>query len=573
MLTGYPSIDEPWLKYYSKAALDTKAEECTVYRSILHQNQDNLNKCAMNYYGKRITYAELFNQIDSAAKSLKALGVKVGDCVTLCTSGCPEAIYIAVACSKIGAIANFLNPLFSKDQMKNLINDTNSKYMFVMDEMIHFIQPVIEEICVKTIIVMPVSQSMKQPLKTLLKLKQKRNKEKYFIGNKKMEWDSFIEAGFSFKGETEAEYEKDRPAVMVYSSGTTGTSKGIVLTNNGINETILYYISPDFPHTRTSSMLQIVPVWFSTGIILSILMPLCLGIEIIPVLAFSKENFSKALKKYKPTMTITSTSLWLYAIHDKKLSKVDFSGMRYPITGGEALKVQDENAINNFFSQHGSKAKLLKGYGMCELGSSALATSLEHSKIGAAGFPVLHTAVSAFDVNTNKELKYGERGEIRVNSPSSMKYYYNNEKATLEFFHTDEHGRKWGCTGDIGYVDEDGYVYICGRSADHFTKADGSVAFLFDSETILLKDDSVAQCKTVMVDFGEEKKLCTHIVLTNPTEDTYTVLCRIKKLCQDSLPADEVPQGFKIREDMPVHINGKRNNEALALEKDGYIFP
>lgn len=571
-MTGYPSIDKPWLKYYSQEALNTYPDECTIYRNIYNRNKDYINNTAINYYGNLITYGVLFKKVEVVAKALKSNGVKKGDCVALCTSGCPEAVYVVLACSKIGALANFINPLFSPEQMIDRINDTEAQLMFVMDEMIHFVQPIIDKICAKNIIVMPISNSMRFPIGSIVKIRQSKDKGKYIVGSKKVNWKDFIESGHSYTEETEIEYEKDQPVIMVYSSGTTGASKGIVLTNDGINATVAFYLSPDFPYSRKSSFLQMIPVWFSTGIVFSILMPLCLGVSVIPELAFSKENFSKDLKKYKPNMTLTATSLWLYAINDKTLANVDLSNMRYPITGGEAVKDQDEASINQFLKVHGCKERLLKGYGMCELGSSVLSTSLEYTKENAAGYPILHVTVGAFDTVTNKELKYGERGEIRVLSPARMKEYFKNEIATQQYFYIDEKGQKWGCTGDIGYVDEDGFAYICGRASDSFVKSDGTVAYLFDSEAIMLEDDAVSQCKSVVVGIDNQKELCAHIVLKPDCEEAdITIVNRLYKSCLDKLPLDECPRKYKIRESMPVHASGKRNNEALMKEKDGYI--
>jgi len=570
--TGYPSIDQPWLQYYSKEALETYPEKCTIFRNIYDRNKEFRNNTALNYYGKYITYGQIFDNVEKVAKSLKEYGVKTGNCVALCTSGCPEAIYVVLACSKIGAIANFINPLFTTEQMRDRINDTETDFLFVMDEMIHFVQPILNEICAKHVVVMPISRSMKQPARMIVKLNQAKKKDRYHIGDKKVLWNEFINIGKDYTGTTEENYEKDRPVIMVYSSGTTGASKGIVLTNDGINATIANYLSPDFPYERGITFLQMIPVWFSTGIVLSVIMPICLGVVVIPELAFSKENFVKDLIKYKPNMTLTATSLWLYAIQDKKLDKIDMSNMLYPITGGEAVRPQDEENINAFLMEHGCTAPLIKGYGMCELGSTVMTTNVTYTKKEAAGFPILHVIVAAFDMTTNKELKYGERGEIRVLSPARMKEYFKNEEATNQYFYIDDNGQKWGCTGDIGYVDEDGFAYVCGRAVDNFTKENGSTAYLFDSETVMLRDKAVSQCKTVVIDIDGKQHLCSHIVLNAENrEENEIVIRRLYNACIESIPEDEVPRKYKIRESMPVHANGKRNNEALKKEKEGYI--
>jgi len=158
--TGYPSIDKPWLKYYSKDVLSAKPAECTVYQNIYENNKDYLTNIAIRYFGRDITYREMFQNVTLCAKSLKQIGIQKGDCVTLCTAGVPEAIYLVLACSRIGAIANFLNPLFTTEQMIDRINDTEAEWIFVLDEMFSYIEKALPHTCVKKAVIIPVSRSM-----------------------------------------------------------------------------------------------------------------------------------------------------------------------------------------------------------------------------------------------------------------------------------------------------------------------------------------------------------------------------------------------------------------------------
>ena len=575
-LTGYPSIDKPWLKYYSEEALAMKAPECTVYRNIYDNNKNYPNDIAIRYFNKDISYGVLFEQIEICAKSLKQIGIKEGDCVNLCTAGVPEAIYIVLACSKIGAIANFINPLFTTEQMIDRINDTEAEWIFILDEMYSYIEKALPKTCIKNAVILPVYHSMPNPIKTVASLKGKtKNILKLQMPYRLMHWNDFESIGTSYKDETEAPYQKDTPVIMVYSSGSTGASKGILLTNDGVNSTILNYQTPAFPYKRGCTFLQMIPVWFSTGIVLSVLMPLRMGITVIPEPLFSKEQFALDIKKFKPTMTLTATSLWLHVVDKFDGKKIDFSRIHYPITGGEKLLAQDEIALNTFLSEHGCKGRIIKGYGMCELGStistSNKANSYE-SKIGGTGYPMLHVVLSAFDIDTNQELKYSEHGEIRVLSPARMKGYYKNQAATDAFFHTDEQGRVWGCTGDIGYVDEDGEVYILGRATDSATLDSGNKVYLFDIEDVILQEESLSGCKVVAVEENGKTILAAHMTVRKDVDyDGETLARKIYENCKKNLPVDEVPTKYKFRASFPVHTNGKRDNNALKQETDGFI--
>ncbi len=574
-LTGYPSIDKPWLKYYTEEALAMKAPECTVYRNIYNNNKNYPKDIAIRYFNKDISYGVLFEQIEICAKSLKQIGIKEGDCVNLCTAGVPEAIYIVLACSKIGAIANFINPLFTAEQMIDRINDTEAEWIFILDEMYSYIEKALPKTCIKNAVILPVYHSMPNPIKTLAKLKGKTKKIlKCNTPYRLMHWCDFQNIGADYTGETEAPYQKDTPVIMVYSSGTTGASKGILLTNEGINATILDSKSPRFPYTRGDSFLQMIPVWFSTGIVLSVLMPLCLGITVIPEPVFNVKSFVNDIKKHKPEITLVATSFWVAAIHDKSFQNIDLSNMKYPMTGGEKVIDRTEKEINAFLRSHKCETTLLKGYGMCELGGKVGDSMVFRNgeKIGSIGIPMLKVTVSAFDVETNKELKYNKHGEIRVDSPGCMKGYYKNQAATNEFFYTDEQGTVWGCTGDIGYVDEDGVIYILGRATDSATLDSGKKVYLFDIEDVILQEESLSGCKVVAVEEDGHIVLAAHMTVRSEISfDEHKLAHKIYENCKEHLPIDEVPTKYKFRTSFPVHPNGKRDNNALKQEKEGFI--
>lgn len=372
--TGYPSIDKPWLKYYPKDILSAKPAECTVYQNIYENNKDYLTNIAIRYFWRNITYREMFQNVALCAKSLKQIGIQKGDCVTLCTAGVPEAIYLVLACSRIGAIANFLNPLFTTEQMTDRINDTEAEWIFVLDEMFSYIEKALPHTCVKKAVIIPVSQSMPWLLGKAAYIRGKtreimRRKTPYQL----VAWTEFLKLGAGHQGRIGVPYERDLPTVMVYSSGSTGASKGILLTNDGILATAYNKNIPPNPIKRGDTFLQMIPVWFSTGIVISVFIPLIYGSVLIPELIFSKETFCKDLVKYKPNMTLAATSLWLYAV--KTIKYVDLSNLTCPITGGEKVLGQDEKIINEFLVNQGCKTKIYKGYGMCELGGTVTSTS------------------------------------------------------------------------------------------------------------------------------------------------------------------------------------------------------
>lgn len=569
-LTGYPSIDKPWLKHYTEEWTKDLIPKKTVYRNIYDNNIAYKNDIAIIFNGFKTSYGKMFEMIDKYAKALKANGIKKDDCVSMCMSYTPEAVCLVLACSKIGALANFINPLFTTEQKIARLNEAEAKVTIVLDALFPYMQDAVKTINTNKIVILPAISSLPMFVRKLVEMKSKKSTElvEFCVSDKRYcSWNSFVKSGCTYVGEIEVEYEENRPVVMVYSSGTTGASKGIVLTNDGVNAIFTHFQSKDFPHERGNTFLAMVPIWFSTGNVLSMLNPIAHGMTLILEPVFSVDSFVKDMVKYKPNMTVVATSQWLGLIKAKECENIDLSNMRYPITGGEKILKAQETAINDFFKAHNVAVPLMKGYGMCELGGSATVSSYKHSKLNGVGYPIKGVTVSAFDVDTNEERKYGERGEIRVSSPACMKGYFKNEQATDEYFYQDNNGNVWGCTGDIGYVDEDGEVFILGRATDCYYTNDGERVFQFDIEEVILQNDSVGDCKVVQT--TDKNMVVAHIVLKDGCEQSERdIIINIHKNCVANLQECAIPTHYKIRDSFPVHSNGKRDIEALKNDTE-----
>ena len=575
-MTGYPSVDKPWLKYYTEEDLRIEIPRCTVYQNIYENNKDYPKDIALNYYGNKIRYSVLFDMVEKCAKTLRTIGIKPGDCVTMCTAGVPEAIYTVLACSRIGAIANFINPMFTTEQMIDRINDTEAEWILILDAMYPYIEKSLSATCIRNVVIIPATNSVSPVISRVLYLKSAAKqilKGRVKGGQKYYSWKEFVRIGDDYSDPVDVAFEKKRAVVMVYSSGTTGASKGILLTNDGINATIMDSKSDRFPHRRGDVFLQMIPVWFSTGIVHSMLLPLCLGLTVAPEPVFNVDSFIKDLKKIKPEITLVATSIWVSAIKNRKFKDIDLSNMKYPMTGGEKILPDTEKELNDALKEHGCETTVLKGYGMCELGGK-VSDSIPFrngEKLGSVGIPMLNVSVSAFDVNTNAEMQIGERGEIRVSSPARMKEYYKNPEATSKYFMTDNSGNIWGCTGDIGYVDEDGVIFILGRATDSVKREDGNSIYMFDIEEEIIKEEAVNQCKVVDIEEDGETILVSHIVFEDGVTDADSILQRINDRIKNALPEYMIPQYYKIRQSMPVNSNGKRDIEALKRDREGLI--
>jgi len=547
-MTGYPSIDKPWLKYYNPDAINVPVPACTIYQNIYDHNKDYPNDIALLYFGKKITYKQLFIAVDKVAKALVSYGVCNRENVVLCMPAIPETIYTILALNKIGANAVMINPLFSAEQLVDRISETGAKLMLVANELYSRVEKIIPQTAVKTVI----SCSSLHSLGRLIQIIKKVRSIPHTIV-----WNDFLKHGHH----TDIfipDYMPNQPAIMVYSSGTTGASKGIQLTNDSVNATISEGVQIGFEWQRGDRWFSQIPVWFSTGICAQTLVPLKYGITIILEPVYDFDLFYQHIIKYKPNFMITACGLLDYLM-DKQPHAEVYKEFKFLCAGGEYVTPVAERKYIDWLKANGNRYGFFKGYGMCECGGTVTASSPSSNVIGSAGIPTPNVIVSAFDQRTGKELKYGECGELRVLTPCRMLGYYQNAKATEEYFQTDCYGNVWACTGDMGYVNEDGNVYVDGRISDSYINQQNERVYLFDIERAILSLAEIRQCKVVATCVDGIETHVAHIVCAKGC-DTDTILTKVASICQEKLHPNHFPHMIKFYADaLPVSASGKLN--------------
>lgn len=569
--SGYPSIDQPWIKFFVQEELAKTREKRTVYQEVLNNNQQYPKDLALEFFGAKINFAEFFKNVNATAKSFEEYGIKKGDFVTICAAGTPETAYAFYALSKIGAIANMMAPYFDKEQMVNRIADCESDFLIVMDKFYPIIKDSIKKSRIKNIVVLPtMNSSLLRYVTKGLELEKHSNE---------IFWNQFIRDGKKRAETNIVDYEKDLPLAVVYSSGSTGASKGILLSNDSFQNSIQAYPASGMDVARGQKFYQIIPPWYSTGLSTSIHLPLSYGASVFMDPRFERKIFINNIIKAKPNYTVAPTSMYEGFITEKLKKNQDLSFFNYPFEGGEALRQEVATQIEQVFKEHGSDAKLRVAYGQCECGAAITTQTQKTEKYdGSVGIPLPGVTVSIFDEDFN-ELPYYERGQILVCTPCSMLEYYKNPEATAKYFYTDEQGRKWNCTGDIGYIDENGDLFVQGRASD-FTMVNDKKIYNFDLENIIFNHPKVKMCDVLNKTCDDAQQLVAHIILEdNFAEQTKSqpelienVLKEIQKMIYEQFgDLDFVPTIFKIRDSFPHHPSGKRDIAAIKNETEGFI--
>ncbi|MBE6752085.1 MAG: acyl--CoA ligase [Ruminococcaceae bacterium] len=567
-LTGYPSIDKPWLKYYSEEAINAKLPECTIYEYLWENNKDHLNDVALNYYGRKFTYKQVFEGIDKATKSFSALGVKKGDIVIVCTVNTPEMIYTLYALNRLGAIANMVDPRTNIDGIHEYIAESNAQFVLTIDLAYPAIKKAAQGTSVKNVIVVSPSDSLPSLVKAIYKMK---NKSPQF-GDEVLDWKKFISIGKDANPECVA-YEKNACCVMAHTGGTTGSPKGVMLSNDNINAVAFGYQYLGIPFERKHRYFNDLPPFIMYGLCLATHTTLSYGLEVILYPIFDSKGFPKQFVKYKPHHFSALVDHLKYLTIDKKTEKIDMSFLISPGVGGDAVECKLEQDVNKFLAEHNCQYEVCKGYGMTELSATAVITFKGANAIGSVGIPLISNTIKIVDTETSQELGYNETGEIWISSPSIMLGYYNKPQETSEIIITDEKGVRWVRTGDLGHITEDGLLFHEGRIRRiYMTAHEGQPAKIFPMlvEGALKKSQYVSECSVV----GRKRKNSDYyeavafIVKNSDTTDTNVILEDISKQCDENVPTYMIPAEYCFVDELPHTPVGKVDFRALEKEAE-----
>lgn len=548
-LTGYPHIDKPWLKYYSDEAINSPLPECTIYQYLWENNKNNLKDTAIIYFGKRITYKKLFDEIDKAACAFEDLGISSGDIVTICTMNTPEMVYITYGLNKIGAIANFEYPTLSEKELYDALRKTSSK-LFIMLDLFGQKFTKAEKYADKVITISPAS-SMPMFMKTIYKISKKS------VG-KYEDYQTIVnnQTTVSMKA---VNYQENRPAVLTHTGGSTGIPKGVLLCDDNFNAIAYQYKVSGMDYSRQDTILHCIPPFHAYGFSVGVHMPLSLGMTICMSIKIENEAITKLFKKYKPVHFVGTGPHVTAIMNDRKIQKSNLKHIKTIAIGGAAASSAQESAVNEFLKDRGSKSKLLIGYGMTEV-CATVCTNMSHCrKAETVGIPLSRVNIKVVDIDTRKELTYNQTGELLLSTPTMMLEYYRNNEENKNAVIYDDEGVKWLKTGDLASVDEDGFVKIKGRIKRIFTTRDVETGFFFKVypeyiEQTAEKINGVESCSVICVPDKEKINIpIAYIVRNSPSLDENKVL----EYCRNTMSAHSVPQQIVFIEKMPLTPIGK----------------
>lgn len=469
--TGYPSIDMPWLKYYTEEQILAPIPHMSCYDYLRLCNNNNLRNVAMQFGDETITYIELFKKIHDTSKSLVSLGVKPGEIVSVILPACTEEVYLFYALDQIGACANFVFPGTPISEIEQNMHELGSNKIVIFEDLLYQPNKLVGNNDIKVITKNFTTPSIKaQNIK---------------------DWETFIEDG---KNTDLPEYirAEEEPLFIAKTSGTTSKPKNVILNDRAFNMQAQQHLNSSLNYTNGDSWVRVWPLFSASSAVSSMHLPLCYGMKMIiePLPDINKTD--ELLMKYKPTHMVMISSSIDSLLKSKIIEGADLSFIKTLGIGGEGVTPEFEIKANNFMKEHNINTIMMYGYGMTENASGATSRfNQETSSPGAVGVPQVNTIVSIFDPETNEELKYGEEGEICVLSSSIMLGYYNNPEMTKVTLRTHKDGNTWLHSGDLGTMDENGHLFVKGRIKRMMMLFSGNKLYPADIEELIETIDEV----------------------------------------------------------------------------------
>ena len=561
-------IPKPWSKYYTDEEMDIKIPNISLYKQIKNTASKYPNNFAYRYLGKNVTYKKFIEQIDKAALSFKEMNVKKGDVVTFCMPNIPEVIIGFYALNKIGAIANMVHPLSAEEEIKEALITTKSKYLVIVDIFYDKVKEAVKGTNIKNVIFVSPANSMKLPLKIGYKLINIGKYKKFPQNDFYMSWSKFINKSRFIKLEIKEKYGKDTPAVILHSGGTSGKPKNVVLQNRAFlmaveqEKIFLKYLNVG------DTVLAIMPNFHGFGLSVCMHSTMSLGFTSILVPQFDSRKFDILFKQNKPSVVLGVPTLFEALTQNNNIKNFDLSFLKMAICGGDMLPKKLEDKVNVYFEEHGSKAKITQGYGMTEALAAVCLGIADINKSGSIGIPLPGNNIKIINPSTRKTNPYNVVGEICINTKALMIGYLNNETETNEALQIHDDGHVWLHSGDLGYMDEDGFIFCKGR-IKRMIITSGYNVYPSHIEEVIQSHPAVLQCTVVGVPHPYKQEVPKAFIVLKEGYLPLFVRNEIKEHCKKNLAKYMVPKEFVFRKKLPKTKLGKVDFKKLQSDIGG----
>ena len=563
-------VKKPWFKFYGCVPETLDYPDCTMAEAVENVAKKYPDYIAYDFMGKKTTYANAVKDIIAAAKALKALGVKEEDRVTICMPNTPQTVSMFYAANMVGAIANMIHPLSSENEIAFYLNDSDSKVAITLDQFYPKFEAIKAKTGLKKLIIASVADALSPVMKLGYKLTEGKKIAKVPDVDWVISWKQFIK-----NGEGVIDYRVPRRptqgAAILYSGGTTGTTKGILLSNLNFNALGMQIIATNPMFKPGDKMLAIMPMFHGFGLGVSIHSMVANGGHCILIPRFTPQSYAELIKKHKPNLIAGVPSLFEALLRVKEIEGADLSCLLGVFSGGDSLSVELKKRFDAFLKEHGASITVREGYGTTECVTASCLTPIHKQKEGSIGIPFPDTYYKIVKPGTQEEVPYGEEGEICLTGPTMMLEYVNHPEETAQTKQTHADGLTWVHTGDLGMMDEEGFIYFRQR-IKRMIVTNGYNVYPSQLENILDGHEYVhLSCVIGVKDPIKMQRVKAFVVLKPGYVPTEACKQELMDYCRKHIAKYAMPSDIEFREELPKTLVGKVAYRVLEEEENAKL--
>lgn len=562
--------EQPWFKYYGDIPHSLEYPQKTISQMVFAAAEKYPENIAYEFMGKKTKFKDFVLRIEITAKALVAAGIKKGDRVTIAMPNSPQAVDTFYALNKIGVVGNMIHPLSAASEIAFYLNVSKSVAILTLDQFYPKVSSILSEVKYPVkIIVARIKDELPQPVKTAYSLTAGRKLPKVkTVGNTLM-WNYFIKAGKVYKGDLPKDDAKAHDvAAILYSGGTTGTTKGILLSNLNFNALGLQTAAASgYKDISGMKMLSVMPVFHGFGLGIGIHTALISGAQCILVPQFNVKTYAKLLKKKKPNFIPGVPTLFEALLRTDALEGVDLSFLKGVFSGGDSLSIELKKSVDKFLREHNAPVQIREGYGTTECVTASCLTPKDFNREGSIGVPFPDTFYTIVELGTENPVPVGTDGEICLRGPSVMIGYMDNPVETAQTLRLHKDGYTWLHTGDLGFMDEDGFVYFKQR-IKRMIITSGYNVYPSQLENIIDGYEKVLiSCVIGVRDVYKMQKIKAFVVPSPGISPTDELKKEILEYCKKHIAKYAMPYDIEFRTELPKTLVGKVAYRVLEEEE------
>lgn len=548
-----------WLASYPEEVPHSiELPEIPVHQFLTQAFESAPNKVAIHFMGRELTYKELYESALKFANYLRSIGVEKGDRVAVMLPNCPQAVIAYYGTMYAGGVVVQTNPLYTERELQYQMADSGAKVILVMDILYPRAMKILHETKIENVIVTGIKDYLPFPKNLVYPFIQKKQygfsvkvehsgTNHLFTEVMKMAKTDKIEQNFNFENDL---------ALLQYTGGTTGFPKGVMLTHKNLVANTMMCDAWMYKCKKGEEIiLGILPFFHVYGMTTVLVLSVMQQGKMVLLPKFDAEQALKTIDKQKPTLFPGAPTMYIGLLNHPELAKYDLSSIKACLSGSAALPLEVQEKFEEL-----TGGRLVEGYGLTETSPVTHANPIwDHRINGSIGLPWPNTEAVILRSGEAEVLPVGEIGEIAVKGPQVMKGYWNRPEETAMTF-----ADGWFLTGDLGYMDDNGYFYVVDRKKDMII-AGGFNIYPREVEEVLYEHEAIQECVVAGIpDPYRGETVKAYIVLKEGKSVTDKEL---NEFCRKNLAAYKVPRIYEFRKELPKTAVGKILRRTLIEEE------